>query len=135
MTARKKTKSLKGTKLLLVEDDDFLAEILRTKLSDDGGSLTLCTTGTEALNSIEQQIPDVIITDLMLPGMSGEELIGRIKENAKYSNIPLVVFSNKNDPAEIKKLLAIGVSEYHVKAQTSLKDIPKIIERALMGLE
>ena len=131
MTARKKQKTLKNISLLLVEDDDFLAEILRTKLSDDGGSLTVCTNATEALRSIDAQIPDAIITDLMLPGVSGEEFIQRLKANDAHKDIPIVVFSNKSDPNDIKTLLSMGVSEYHVKAQTSLADIPEIIERVL----
>ena len=118
-------------KLLVVEDDDFLSEILRNKLSDDGGILSVYASATEALRSLEQAIPDAIITDLMLPGMSGEEFVEKVKSDNRFKAVPVIVFSNKSNPDEIKELLAKGVAEYHVKSQTSLKDIPGIIERVL----
>lgn len=131
MTTKKTRKTLKNIKLLLVEDDDFLSSILEIKLSDDGGVLSVFTNATSALRSLEQTIPDVIITDLMLPGMSGEEFVETLKSNDRYKDIPLVVFSNKSNPVEIKELLDKGVAEYHVKSQTSLADIPDIIKRVL----
>ncbi len=131
MKARKKQKSLKGIKVLLVEDDDFLSEILRTKLSDDGGILSVYTSAQEALRAIEQNAPDVVVSDLMLPGMSGEELVDKIKSSQSLKNIPIIIFSNKSNPDEIKTLLAKGVAQYHVKSQTSLKDIPEIIMSVL----
>lgn len=131
MPIKKEKKILKDVKLLLVEDDDFLAQILQTKLTDDGGALTVCANATEALRSIEQSTPDLVITDLMLPGVSGEELIDKITSDERFKTVPIVVFSNKNNPAEIKSLLAKGIVGYHVKSETSLKDIPKIIQKAL----
>jgi CheY-like chemotaxis protein len=131
MPVKKPRKTLKGIKVLLIEDDDFLSEILSSKLSDDGGTLLVCVSALEALRTLEQSVPDVIITDLMLPGMSGEELVEKIKLDNRFKDVPIVVFSNKNDSEGMKELLAKGVAEYHIKAQTSLADIPDIIRRVL----
>jgi CheY-like chemotaxis protein len=128
---KKAIKALKNIKVMLVEDDDFLSDILYAKLTDDGGSLAVFANAMEALRSIEKNAPDIIITDLMLPGMSGEELVENVVSNERLKEIPIIVFSNKSNPVEIKELLAKGVAEYHVKAETSLKDIPKIIQRVL----
>jgi DNA-binding response OmpR family regulator len=127
---RKKTE-LKGIKVLLVEDDNFLSEILKTALSADGANLFVAEFAREALTIAHKEMPDIILTDLMLSGINGEEFIASLKSNSALKSIPVVVFSSLASKRTTKANHALGVAEYHVKSETNLSDIPTIILRVI----
>lgn len=126
-----KKKQLKGIKILLVEDDDFLAEILKASLGDDGGVVLVTESAKEAFTIAQKERPDVIITDLMLSGMSGEELLREIKRDELLKETPVIVFTNKGLEPEAGEKILQDAAEYHVKSSTNLSEIPDIIERVL----
>lgn len=124
-------RELGNIKVLMIEDDTFLSELVLTKLSQDGCIPYSTANGEEGLQLAEQYRPNVIILDLMLPGISGEEVLSRLKAHAELSTIPVIVFSNKSNPEEIKENLKNGAAEYLVKSSTDLADLPGIIKKAM----
>jgi CheY-like chemotaxis protein len=122
-------RELGNVKVLMVEDDVFLSELVLLKLSNLGCVPYSTANGSEALQLAGQYMPDVIILDLMLPGMSGEEILEHLKKDESLKHIPVIVFSNKSEQEDIKKNLAAGAVEYLVKSSTDLNSLADTIRK------
>ena len=79
--------------ILLVEDTKPLADSLADILRMEGFKVVIAHDGSMALQELNKAIPDVILTDLVMPGMSGSEMLHRIKSHAKYRSIPVIIHS------------------------------------------
>jgi len=84
-------------RILIVDDERHNRRLLEAMLTPEGFSLTSASSGEEALSMVAEQPPDLILLDLMMPGMSGYEVAGRIKSNAATKNIPVIVVTALND--------------------------------------
>ncbi len=113
--------------MLMVEDDKFISKLVLQSLSVKGCIPYFSLTGEEALQLAEQFNPDVIILDLMLPGMSGEGVLETLKRTESVKDIPVIVFSNKSEESDISNALKLGAAKYLVKASTEILTIVDII--------
>ncbi len=100
---------MKEKTILVIDDDPQINQLLQDALSREGYSVLHAYSGTEALLVLEKRRPDLILLDLMLPGLSGEELLPRIKE------IPVIVVSAKVDVEDKVNLLLGGAADYLTK--------------------
>ena len=100
--------------ILLVEDNDDLRSYLQRTLSDKY-NINTCSNGKEALNVIKEFKPELIISDIMMPEMRGDELCHAIKNNIETSHIPVILLTALNDDKNILAGLQIGADEYVVK--------------------
>jgi DNA-binding response OmpR family regulator len=116
-----------------VEDDKFLSDLLTTNLSKKG--YVLCTTeeGEKVLSLADECAPDVMLLDLMLPGINGDEVLAHLKEKEQFKNTPVIIFSNISDKAHIEKVLKLGAVNYLVKASTSLDQLAEEIDKVARG--
>lgn len=108
--------NLKGKKLVWVEDDQFLSGIIASKLTSHGIALLHASTGDDGFAMIKKERPDIVLLDLLLPGISGFDVLQKVKEDAELKNIPVIVFSNLGEPKEIKKARDLGAKKFLVKA-------------------
>lgn len=115
-------------KVLIVEDDPFIRDITTMKLSEHGYSVISVANGEDALASIEVDVPEVIILDLDLPGISGIDVLTHIRTNASLKSIPAIIFSNNDNVALREKITAYGVSGFFVKASTEYEELYKLID-------
>lgn len=99
--------------ILIVEDDDEINNMLRELLKQHGFETACAFSGTEALLYIEKEAPVAVILDLMLPGMAGEELLGKIKQ--MNPDIAVIISSAKDDVNIRVALLRAGADDYLVK--------------------
>lgn len=95
--------------IMLVEDDEYIGNMLAEALDAQGYRTTRAYSGTEAVLLLEKAKPDLILLDLMLPGLSGEEVL------AKTDGIPVIVVSAKTDVDNKVKLLLDGAADYMTK--------------------
>ncbi|NEO97458.1 MAG: response regulator [Symploca sp. SIO2E9] len=105
-------------KILIVEDTLSELELMSHYLRESGYTVINAIGAKEALNKVSEQKPDVIITDVVMPGMSGFELCRRLKTNSVTENIPIVICSSKNQ--EIDRLWGMkqGADAYLTKPFT-----------------
>lgn len=101
-------------KILIVEDESDINELLVKILEEAEYQTVQAFSGTEAKLLLEKKIPDIILLDLMLPGISGEELLYYIRENKHY-NVPVLVLSAKNSLGDKVSLLKDGADDYITK--------------------
>ena len=95
--------------ILVIDDDIYIGDMLEEALRKEGYGVSRAYSGTEALMAVGQKKPDLILLDLMLPGLSGEELLPQIK------GIPVIVVSAKADVADKVGLLMAGACDYVTK--------------------
>ena len=100
------------TSLLLVEDDDRIRAALSMALEDEGYEVVAVATAELGLQSLQTSTPDVVLVDLMLPGMDGFECIRQVRRS---SDVPIVVVSAREDTHDIVAALEAGADDYVVK--------------------
>ena len=101
--------------ILVVEDEPDLAELLRINLEREGFRCRLAPTGDVALRLIREHTPDLIVIDRMLPGVSGDEVLARIKNNEATARIPVLVLTAKVDETDQLVSFALGADDYVTK--------------------
>lgn len=115
-------------KILIVEDDRFLSLVLKGRLEKEGFAVQQAFDGAEGLTMIRQEVPDLVILDLIMPKMSGFEFLEAISIDPQLSQIPVVVASNLGQESDIAKAKSLGVANYYVKVRTSVDDLIKILK-------
>ncbi|MGD8744245.1 MAG: response regulator [Candidatus Woesebacteria bacterium] len=103
-------------KLLLIEDDVMLVNMYKAKFVNEGYEIESATDGKNGLALVPQVNPDLVILDLMLPRLSGIEVLEELKKDEKLKNIPVVVLTNLSEEKETQKALELGADGYLVKA-------------------
>lgn len=101
-------------RILVIEDDEDINRLLCRILKKEGYEVTAAYSGTEAKLRLELEVPDLILLDLMLPGMKGEELTAFIR-NEKKSNVPIIVLSAKAALENKVELITMGADDYITK--------------------
>jgi len=117
--------------ILIVEDEPSLRNALRDKLKKEGFNILTAQDGKEGWKKIKQN-PDIVLLDLMLPKMPGEQILKLMNENGLIKKIPVIVLSVKGDEANTQNCLRIwGVKDYLVKSDCPLEKIVKKIKKFL----
>ncbi len=110
-------------KVFWVEDDKLIGTILSKKLINSGFDLFHAKNGEEALEMLKSVIPDAIVLDLILPGMSGFDILQAIKRDAALAKAPVMILSNLSKQSDIERAKALGAQKFLVKASASLDEI------------
>lgn len=122
-----------AVKVLLIEDDEFAAEMYRVRLVADGYTVVIGATGEEGLRIATEERPDFIYLDLRLPGLDGFEVLEKLRENPETTNIPVIILSNYGEPELRQRGLKLGALEFLVKADTTPAQLSTRVERGTGG--
>jgi len=106
---------LSGRRIVVVEDSRTQAEYLGHLLELEGAGVTVAATGEEALAAICNNPPDIVLTDIVMPGMDGYELCHTIKADPKMAGIPVILVTQLHDPSDVLKGLVAGAENFIVK--------------------
>ncbi len=101
--------------VLVVDDERDILELVTYNLEKDGYTVAAVTTGEEALTAVRSRRPDLLVLDLMLPGVDGLEVCRRLKADPKTSGIPIVMLTAKGDEADVVTGLELGAADYVTK--------------------
>lgn len=97
-------------KILIVDDEPDIRNVVQMTLEISGGlDSDVCGSGASAIAFISKTPPDLILLDVMMPGMDGPETLKRLKSNAKTASIPVIFMTAKVQPAEVEAYYAMGV--------------------------
>ncbi|HSW28135.1 MAG TPA: response regulator transcription factor [Longimicrobiales bacterium] len=102
-------------RVLVVEDEPDIAALIAYQLTREGFRVETAGTGPEALQAISRDIPDLVVLDRMLPGLSGDEVLLRLKQESATSNIPVLVLTAKREQEDRIKGLELGADDYLTK--------------------
>ena len=110
-------------KVLLIEDDVFIGGLLQLKLEQSGFDVARALDGEQGFEMIETFQPEIILLDLILPKRSGFELLEMMKQDPRFSKIPVIITSNLGQDSDVERGKTFGVIEYIVKNKLSLEDL------------
>jgi|AntRauTorckE6833_2_1112554.scaffolds.fasta_scaffold20277_2 two-component system phosphate regulon response regulator PhoB/two-component system alkaline phosphatase synthesis response regulator PhoP len=110
-------------KILIVEDDEFLRSLTVKRLEKENYAISIAVDGKDALAKISESTPDLILLDLLLPGIDGFEVLAKMQESETQSSIPVLVFSNLGQREDIEKAKSLGADDFLIKANFTLDDV------------
>jgi len=113
------------TRVLIVEDEEPLVTLLRYNLEAEGYQVDAVTRGDEAETVLKENVPDLLLLDWMLPGLSGIELCRRLRSREETERLPIVMLTARGEEAERVRGLATGADDYIVKPFS----VPELLAR------
>jgi len=119
----KKTQKNKRKVMLIVEDDALLCRALTEAFSHELFDVQGVGNGLDVADAVKKKMPDVILLDLILPGLDGFAVLKQLKSETKTASIPVVVISNLGSAADVKSAKSLGAEEYFIKANSEIKQI------------
>jgi DNA-binding response OmpR family regulator len=117
--------------IIIVEDDQGLAEIYKTRLELLGYTCIVAYNGIIALYFIQKELPDLVLLDLMIPDVSGGEVLAIIRRSQWGRHVPVYVISNLNESEAPPGLRNLGIEGYSVKSNLSDDEIDRIVNKIL----
>lgn len=102
-------------KIVLIEDEEDIASLIRLQAEISGYKIHIETDGLNGYAAIGKERPDLIILDVMLPGMSGLDVCKKIKNNPEYMHIPVIIISAKSEELDVVLGLELGADDYVAK--------------------
>ena len=119
------------TKILLVEDDKSLREIYSVRLLAEGYTLISSGDGEEALAAAIGEKPDLIISDVMMPKISGFEMLDLLRSNENTKNIPIIMLTALSSDQQRERGTKLGADRYLIKSQVGIEDIVRTVHEVL----
>lgn len=119
--------------VMLVEDEPLVVRMYEQSLANDGFEVVTAGNGKEALEKIQQDKPDLVLMDIMMPGMNGIETLERIKSDKALKSIKVVILTNLSGRNDAKLALSKGASECLVKNELDPKELGSKLKAILGG--
>ena len=120
-------------KILLIEDDQILAKLYKTKFQKEGLEIELAYDGQEGLDKLKSFNPDLIILDLIMPKIDGFAFLEKLKTDPelKEKKVPILVLSNLGQESDIKRAQELGAKDFFIKADISLSQMVEKVRKYL----
>lgn len=112
-----------GKKIVLADDEKFIAIAYKDGLTRAGYTVVVAQDGEEALAKIKAEMPDLVLLDLIMPKMTGFEVLKAVKEDPALKNIPVMILSNLSQTTDAAEAKQLGADEFLVKSNHSLKEL------------
>ena len=110
-----KSQSAAVPRVLVVEDEPDIAALIAYQLTREGFRVETAGNGPEALDAVGREVPDLVVLDRMLPGLSGDEVLARLKSEPATSNVPVLVLTAKREQEDRIEGLELGADDYLTK--------------------
>lgn len=117
--------------LLLIEDDPLIDKMYTAKFTREGFSVLVAKDGVEGLKLALEKKPDFIILDIMMPRLSGTDLLEKLRADVKGKDIPVIILTNLSEKEEEERARNLGVEEYLLKANITPSNIVAKIKNYL----
>lgn len=127
------TKTTKKT-ILLVEDDDNLANVYTTRFQAEGFNVVRSANGEDALQSALQSSPDIILLDVMMPKVSGFDVLDILRNTPETAKVKIIMLTALSQDADKERAFSLGVDDYLVKSQVVISDVVSRVKKHL-GIE
>jgi DNA-binding response OmpR family regulator len=123
--------SARRKKILLVEDDEGLAQVYLTRLDVEGFEVKRVPNGEDALAAALEFKPDLILLDVMMPKVSGFDVLDILRNTPETTNIKIIMLTALSQESDRKKAEEMGVDDYLVKSQVVIADVVERVKRQL----
>jgi DNA-binding response OmpR family regulator len=121
----------KSKKIIIVEDNVDLAQIYKVRLEALGYTCFAAYDGIAALYMIQKELPDLVLLDLMVPAIAGDQILARMRASDWGKHIPVYIISNLNEADAPAGLRNLGIEGYAVKANLSNDQLDQLVDAIL----
>ncbi|MFH0791931.1 MAG: response regulator [bacterium] len=104
-------------KILILEDETILSELLKKKLTSEGYDVLTAMDGVEGLAKMKDSHPDLILLDIVMPKLGGIEVMEEMQKSDELKNIPVIIISNSGQPVEIDRAQRLGARDWLIKTE------------------
>ena len=118
-------------KILILEDELIISEILSKKLAREGYEVKTAENGREGMLMIEKEIPDLVLTDVIMPEKNGFDVILEMKQSEMLKNVPIIIISNSGQPVELNRAKELGVKDCLVKTDFDPQEVLDKVKKQL----
>lgn len=125
------TESERKKRILIVEDDTFLAGMYVSKLTMEDLEAKLATNGEDGLKIAKEELPDLILLDILLPRMDGFEVLKGLKDDPTTNKIPVILLTNLGQKKDVNRGLELGAKDYLIKAHFMPNEVVAKIKKIL----
>ncbi|MGV9001538.1 MAG: response regulator [Candidatus Saccharimonadaceae bacterium] len=119
------------TKIAIIEDDPVISQMYRMKFETDGFEVQLADNGKKGVALVEHFAPDIILLDLQMPEMSGDEALAAIRKQPWGKDIPVIILTNLGEEEAPKTIRGLGIHSYIVKAELTPRQVAQRVKDAL----
>lgn len=118
-------------KVLVIEDDAAMLDILSEKIASEGFQVLKAQDGQQGLQRALSEAPDLILLDLLLPKLSGLDLLNALRQDERGKQLPVMILTNLNENSAIYKSVALNSAAYFIKSDSSLEYIAGEVKKKL----
>ena len=118
-------------KILIVEDEEILLDLLKNKLESLGYEVYYALDGEKGLKAIRDIVPDLILLDIIMPKMSGFEVMEAMQKDPSIKDIPVIIISNSGQPVELNKAKQLGAKDWLIKTEFDPVEVLKKVKAVL----
>ena len=119
------------TKIAIIEDNTVINQMYRMKFEVEGFDVQVAANGADGIKLVEKFSPDIILLDLQMPQMNGDEALKNIRESKKGKNIPVIILTNTGKEEAPKNLKDLNIEGYIVKAEMTPKQVVNRVKESL----
>lgn len=118
-------------KVLIIDDDQFIRTIYSASMKQESIEAIAAEDGETGIEKIKTEKPDLILMDMLMPGMSGDEMLGIIKADPEMKDIPIIVISALSQESDITRVKEMGITDYLPKDSFGVQDVIEKIKQYL----
>lgn len=115
----------------IIEDEQSISQMYKLKFESEGFEVFTAENGAKGLELIEAHKPDVILLDIMMPEMTGDEMLKKLRNTDWGKNIKVIILTNVSQEEALKKVRELGVSDFVIKAQSTPHQVLEVVRRVL----
>ena len=119
------------TTIVIIEDDQVISQMYRMKFESDGFAVHVANNGRDGIATVEQTKPDLILLDMQMPEMTGDEALAEIRKHDWGKKIPVIVLTNLGEEEAPKHIRSLGIHSYIVKAELTPRQVVQRVKEAL----
>lgn len=119
-------------KILIVEDEDILRNVLQEKFKEEGFNVSVAERGDIVLSLAKKFKPNIILLDILLPEMDGIDILIALKDDNDLSSIPVIMLSNLSEDQKIKQALELGAVDYLIKTQHPINEVVERVNKYVL---
>ncbi|MFO0882046.1 MAG: response regulator [Candidatus Saccharimonadales bacterium] len=122
-----------ATKIAIIEDDAAIAQMYRMKFEAEGFTIETAENGRLGLALAQEMMPDVILLDLMMPEMNGDEMLSQMRSTEWGKDIKVIILTNMGEQEAPESLKTLNVSAFIVKADMTPRQVAELVEQYIGG--
>lgn len=119
------------TKIAIIEDDTVIAQMYRMKFEADGFEVQIADNGRDGVTLVEQFSPDIVLLDMQMPIMNGDEALKEIRKKDWGKTVPVMVLTNLGEEEAPKDIRSLGIKSYIVKADLTPRQVVERVKTTL----